>query len=203
MDSRLPHSSPLPDPADSELSPAADPTASRPLVEVERVRTAYERNAKALSLRASVGQGTAVTKVRLHPGLTTEITDGAWTLTGGYPVKSGGDAAGPDPGVFARTALGHCLAVGYALHAANLGLPFTALEVEIHADYDARAIYGVADDVPVGYTQVRYVVRVESDAPEAEILRLLDQADAQSSILGVFSQPQEMRREVVISRPGG
>ena len=36
------------------------------------IRTALERNVKAVTLRPSIGQGTAITKVRLNPGLACD-----------------------------------------------------------------------------------------------------------------------------------
>ncbi len=78
----------------------------------EQIKLAFERNAKAMSLRPSVGQGTAVTKVRLRDGLTCDVEDGNWKLTVDGPAKSGGDGRGPDPGVYGRMALGSCLAIG-------------------------------------------------------------------------------------------
>lgn len=167
----------------------------------ERIRDRFERNARAVSLRPGVGQGTAVTRARLRDGLTCEIEEGRWKLVADMSPKSGGDDRGPNPGILGRGALGSCLVIGYAMWAARLGVPIEALEVEVQADYDTRAEYGV-DDVPPGYLQIRYVVRVESDAPEEEILRVLDTADAHSSYLAVFGQPQDLRREVEIN-PGG
>ena len=68
-------------------------------------------------------------------------------------------------------ALGSCLAMGYVRWAAQLGVPLASVDVEVQADYDARGEYGVSDEPP-GYSEVRYCVRVESEAPEADVLRL-------------------------------
>ena len=140
----------------------------------EKIRTALERNARAVGLRPSVGQGTARTRVRLKAGLECEIEEGPWKLTVGVGEKSGGTNAGPDPGVLGRGALGSCLAIGYAMWAARLGVPIDALTVEVETDYDSRGELGVADDVPPGYTQVRYMVTVESAASEVDVRRVLD-----------------------------
>ena len=92
--------------------------------DTQKIRTAIERNAKAVTLRPSLGQGTAKTVVSLKPGLECEIVEGAWTLTVGMTEKSGGTNAGPNPGILGRGALGSCLAIGYAMWAARLGVPF-------------------------------------------------------------------------------
>ncbi|MGH7646075.1 MAG: OsmC family protein [Gemmatimonadales bacterium] len=165
----------------------------------DTIRVALERNVKAVSLRPAVGQGTAVTKVRLLPGLTAEASEGPWKLVVGMTEKYGGANAGPNPGIYGRTALGSCLAIGYGMWAARLGVPIDALEVEVQADYDVRGELGVAADVPPGYTEMRYVVRVESPASEAEVLRVLDTADRYSSYRDDFARAVPLRREVQVT----
>src|SRR5262245_38272078 len=141
------------------------------------IATAIERNVKAVSLRPAVGQGTAVTKVRLRDGLKCDIHDGPWTLVAGMTEKYGGDNAGPNPGVFGRAALGSCLVMAYAMWAARLGVPIDSLEVEIQADYDVRGELGVLDSVRPGYERMRYIVTVSSPASAEEVNRWLETAE--------------------------
>jgi uncharacterized OsmC-like protein len=168
----------------------------------QQLKTVIDRTVKALSLRPSIGQGTAVTRVRLTEGLACAIEDGPWRLTADISPKHGGSDAGPNPGVLGRAALGSCLAIGYAMWAARLGVEITALEVEVQADYDARGQYGV-DGVPPGYTEIRYVVTVSADATESDILRVLDEADAHSPYLDLFTNAQSVRRELRMLAPAG
>jgi uncharacterized OsmC-like protein len=147
----------------------------------EEIRTAIERNVKAITLRPSIGQGTAVTKVRLREGLACDIQEGPWTLAAGMTEKYGGTNEAPNPGVLGRAAIGSCLALGYAMWAARLGVAIDSLEIEIHADYDVRGELGVSDDVRPGYSQIRYVVTVSSPASSEDVERWLDTADRYSS----------------------
>jgi uncharacterized OsmC-like protein len=145
------------------------------------VRTALERNIRAVTLRPSIGQGTAVTRARLRDDLACDIHDGPWSFVAGMTEKYGGSNAGPNPGVYGRAALGSCLVIGYAMWAARLGVPIDSLEIEIQADYDVRGELGVSDDVRPGYTAIRYIVSVSSPASAEEIERWLDTADRYSS----------------------
>jgi uncharacterized OsmC-like protein len=147
----------------------------------EQIRTSIERSVKAVTLKPSMGQGTAVTTVRLRDGLACDIQEGPWTLTAGMTEKYGGTNEAPNPGVLGRAALGSCLAIGYAMWAARLGVPIDSLDVEIHADYDVRGELGVSDEVRPGYSQIRYVVRVSSPASAEDVARWLDTADRYSS----------------------
>jgi len=168
---------------------------------MEKIRTAFERNARALKLKPAIGQGTAVTRVRLRQGLALDVEDGPWKLTVDMGSKSGGANSGPNPGVLARAALGSCLAVSYILWAAKRSLPLRSLEVEVQADYDARGYHGV-DNIRPGYQEMRYIVRVESDAPEADVLRVLDEADAHCDNLFLFADPLKITRTVQLNPQG-
>jgi len=164
------------------------------------IKTAIERTTKALSLKPSLGQSTGISKVRITNGLSCEIQEGDWKLKADMPASVGGNNAGPTPGVYGRAAFGSCLAIGYMMKAASMNIPIHSLEVEVHADYDDGAMFGTSDNKP-GYLQVKYVVTVESDAPEQSIIAMLDDADQHSPYLDVFSRAQDCRRELHILSP--
>jgi uncharacterized OsmC-like protein len=167
----------------------------------EEIRQAIERNVKAVSLRPSIGQGTAVTRVRLRPGLACDVEEGPWRFTVGMTDKYGGTNEGPNPGVYGRGAVGSCIAIGYGMWAARLGVPIDSLDVEIQADYDARGELGVAPEVPPGYLGMRYIVTVESSAPESDIVRMLDTADRHSSWRDDIARAVPISREVRVLAP--
>jgi uncharacterized OsmC-like protein len=164
----------------------------------EKLRDLLERNARAVALRPAVGLHTGKTTARLKPGLACEVEDGAWKLTVGVGEKSGGSNAGPSPGTLGRGALASCLAITYAMWAARLGVPLDSVEVEVQADYDSRGELGVSDDVPPGYTQVRYIVTVASGACEADVRRVIDTGDKYNPYRDVFSRANDVRRELKI-----
>ena len=166
---------------------------------VDVIRTALERNAKAVSLRPAVGQGTAISRARLRDGLSCDVQEGNWKLVVGMPQSMGGANEGPTPGVFGRAAFGTCLAISYGMWAARLEVSLESVEVDVYADYDARGELDALSDVRPGYLEIRYVVRIESSAPESDVLRVLDTADECSTFVDVFSNGVPLRREVQIS----
>ena len=103
------------------------------------------------------------------------------------------------PGTLGRAAFGTCLALSYAMWAARLGVPLESVEVEVHADYDARGELDASSDVRPGYLEVRYLVRVASPAPEEAVLRVLDTADRRSTFVDLFSNGVPLRRDVQIA----
>jgi uncharacterized OsmC-like protein len=166
------------------------------------IKTALERNVKAVTARPSVGQGTAVTTVTLHPGLTCAVQDGPWRFAVGMTEKYGGTNEGPNPGVYGRAALGACLAIGYGMWAARLDIPVRSLAVEVRARYDVRGELGADNSVRPGYSDIVYVVTIDTDASDADVERLLDTADRHSSWLDDIRNPVPVTRDVRIVRGG-
>ena len=117
------------------------------------IKNALEGSLKRIEANPSIGQGTAVTKVTLHPGLACEVEDGPWKFSGGMTEKYGGQNTGPNPGVYGRAALGTCLAIGYGMWAAKLEIQIRSLTVEVRARYDVRGDSGIDDSIrPVTLT---------------------------------------------------
>lgn len=161
------------------------------------LKEAFERNAKAIRLRPSKGQSTAVTKVRVRDGTTCEVESGSKRLVVDVGTQQGGNDAGPGPGILERAALGSCLAIGYASWAAHLEIPIGSIEVDVEGDMDARGQFGIAD-IPPGYKALRYSVRIESPAPEEQVQAMVEKADAHSPVLDDFSRAIPVTREVHI-----
>ena len=163
------------------------------------IRSALERNVKVVGARPSVGQGVAVSRASLGPGLSCEVTEGPWRFSVGMTEKYGGVNNGPNPGVYGRGALASCLAIGYSMWAARLGVPLTSLSVEVHASYDVRGELGVDDTVRPGYGEMRCVISIESDAPEADIRRLAETAERHSSWLDDLRHPVPVTSSVQLN----
>lgn len=171
---------------------------TQPTPAAARIKQVLDRNAQALELRPGLGRHTAVTKVRLGEELACQVEEGEWKLNVGMSLKSGGLGTAPNPGIYGRASLGSCLAIGYAMWAARMEVPIRSLEVEIQADMDARPEYGLCGAKP-GYEQVRCIVTVESDAPAADVRRVIDQANAGSSFLHIWRDPQDVVLDIRIN----
>jgi uncharacterized OsmC-like protein len=169
----------------------------------DEVRAALERNAGLLAARPGKGQLSASSRAVLKPGLECSVTEGPYALKVAMTTKYAGTGDGPSPGVLGRAALASCLALGYGMWAARLGVPLDSLEVEVTADFDVRGELGVSDDVRPGYGAVRYIVTVTSTSPEADVLRVLDTADRYSPYRDIFSRGVPLAREVRLSAAAG
>lgn len=167
------------------------------MADSKTIRKAFKRNKKALEKKPSIGQGTASTKIRVKNGTTCEITASGKKLVCDIGTEQGGNDAGPGPGILERGALGSCLAMGYSMWAAHLGITIDSIEVEVESDFDARGMFGVTKDPP-GFKELRYNVTIESAASEEEIRELIEKADAHSPVLDDFSRPIPVKRTINI-----
>lgn len=183
-------------------------TGTGPRVTTENVmntaatlRDHAELAARALADNPTMARSSGCTNVRLRGGLTCEIEDGRWRLVADLPEGAGGADAGPNPGVLMRSALGSCLAMDIFTWGVRLGVPVDAVDVEVRSELDARGMYGVSEEVPPGYSEVFYLVTIESSASEPDVLRVLEKAEAHNPRLYDFSHAIPVRRDVCIRRP--
>lgn len=167
----------------------------------QSISAALDRVEDAVTQHPSLGVGTERSKSTITDGLRCTSEEGDWQFESDLSEIMGGEGSGPSPGVLGRAALGSCLAIGYQMRAARLGVELTSVSVEIEADFDAAGILSLASPARPGYSEVRYHVSVESSAPEADVLRVLDEGDSLSPYHDVFSAQTPMKRTVSIEKP--
>lgn len=167
------------------------------MADPKKVKKAFERNRKLLTIKPTKGQYSTTTTVRLRDGTTCDVEHKNWKFTSDIGETEGGNDAGPGPSVLQRGALGSCLAIGYAKWAALLDVPIDSLEVEVEADVDARGAYGIGEVSP-GYQALRYRVIIESPASEEKIQEVIEKADQHSPVLMDFIEPVKVEREVKV-----
>jgi uncharacterized OsmC-like protein len=165
----------------------------------EKLQAALTRAENAFNKRPSLAKQDTVTAATVREGTLCEVVENGWKFVADMPETLGGTAKGPTPGTYVRSGLAACLAIGYSMRAAVLGVPIRRVQVELQADIDLRGIFCGIATVPT-YNGITYIVTVESDAPEADVQRVLDESDARSPYVDVFRRPQSLRRESKIVR---
>jgi uncharacterized OsmC-like protein len=167
------------------------------------IKELFERKASAMARRPAFGRGSGQAHVRLEAaGFRCEVAHGARTLLVDQPTSEGGADAGPHPGQLMRASLGACLAMGYRIWGARLGVAIDAVEVELTCEFDARGQLGVANDVAVGWQQVRFDVTITSGAPEGAVRNVVATADRLSPMLANLSGEVRRSHHLTILRPG-
>src|SRR6266851_1442704 len=125
----------------------------------EPIKELYKRDAKAafLTLKAKgAANDSAVTcKVETGRGLA---------LAGIHP-KAGGSGLELCSGDMLLEALIACAGVSMRAAAAVLEIPIRSVVVTAEGDVDLRGTLGVAEDVPVGFKDIRLAFEIDTDAP--------------------------------------
>lgn len=167
------------------------------------IGAALDRLDEVIAKRPTFGVDTDRSVSTVTDALRCTSEEGAWRFETDLPESMGGAGSGPSPGVLGRAALGSCLAMGYQMRAARLGVRMRSVRVEIEADYDIAGMLNLDAEARPGYSELRYHVHIESDAPEADLQRVVDEGDLLSPYRDVFAAATPMRRAVTIHTSEG
>jgi uncharacterized OsmC-like protein len=69
----------------------------------------------------------------------------------------------PNPQELLMAAFNACITVGYVAGASLRGINLESLEIRTKGELDLRGFLGLSDQVPPGYTNVDYEVRIKGD----------------------------------------
>lgn len=163
----------------------------------EKIKTAFERNEQVLTKQPGLGQKTGKVSVHLKNGLCCEVESGPWKFRSDMSQKVGGTATAPSPGVYEAGALGSCIAIMAKMWAAKLDVTINDINVEVAFDTDMSMLFGV-NDIPSHWKAIRYKVHVESNAPEADIRKVLDLAHDHSHVRGDLEHAFQIERTIEI-----
>lgn len=163
--------------------------------ENQKLKSAIQRAESIFTKKPSLAKSTDISTTRLEKELTCDCSEGDWRLSSDLSSDFGGNGGAPSPGVLIRASLGSCLAIGYSMWAARLNVEFRSIEVKVETEVDSGGLLGTNDCV-AGYSVVKYHVKIDSDASEAQINEIIDAADAHSPILDVFQRPVSCKRTI-------
>ena len=163
------------------------------------IGTAIERLEQALAGRPGFGVGTTRAVTTLTAGLRCTTDDGTWQIDADLNARLGGGGDAPTPTALLRAALGSCMAMTYRLRAARRGVPLTAVRVVVETDSAVAGMLLSDSPEPAGFRAVRYHVEVDSPAPAADVLAVLDEGDGLSPVLDALIRPNAVERTVTIT----
>ncbi|HKK44307.1 MAG TPA: OsmC family protein [Balneolaceae bacterium] len=171
------------------------------MLQNKSIKTSFERNVQAMTLKPEIAQNTKVIKAKYdHEGLACDIEFGSWKLKADMPEKAGGTETGPAPGDYMGTALASCQLISIVLWAAHYDVPVDNVELELQIDKDSRGLYGVGDQPP-RWSAMTFNIEIESTAPETEIRKVLDAANAHSPMRDNLEHAFAINRKVTITTP--
>ena len=102
----------------------------------------------------------------------------------GEPEVLCGTNAGANPVEFLLHALAGCMTTTMAFHCAARGIEIESISSELRGDIDVQGFLGLRDDVPKGYSQIRAVLKVKSDAPAEQLEELAKMSPVYNTLKG-------------------
>jgi uncharacterized OsmC-like protein len=161
------------------------------------LRERYTKDAAAafLTLRATgtPDDGTVTCKVETGRGLA---------VAGIHP-KAGGSGLELCSGDMLLEALVACAGVSLKAAATMLDIPLKSASVTAEGDVDFRGTFGVSEDVPVGFQEIRLRVDVDTDVSEDKRNQLLDLVERYCVVFQTLrNSPKTEVRLYAASSPG-
>lgn len=129
--------------------------------------------------------------------LTTTISVRRHRIVVGQTAPLGADE-GPSPVELVLGALGTCQQVVLQVHAQLLGIAVTAIRVEVEGDLDPRGFFAAAE-VPVGFSEVRYTVHLESDADADRLAELISRSERFCPVSEIIAEPTPLSGSYVVN----
>ncbi len=96
------------------------------------------------------------------------------------PEALGGTDTAADPVELLLSALTSCVSIGLITRAADRGIDFDELEIEVEGALDLRGYFGLDENIRPGYEGLEYTVRIQSDADPVVIEQLLRETEQSS-----------------------
>jgi uncharacterized OsmC-like protein len=90
------------------------------------------------------------------------------TIVADEPCELLGTDCAPNPQELLMAAVNACMMVGYVAGASLKGIDLESVEIRTSGTLDLRGFLGLSDDVPPGYEEVDYEVRIKGDGSPAD-----------------------------------
>jgi uncharacterized OsmC-like protein len=122
----------------------------------------------------------------------------SFTILSDEPEELLGRASAPNPQELLMAGLNACMGVGYVALCALNDIKVESLEIESDGDLDLRGFLGIDPEVPAGYPELRYQVRIRCTGTEEQLREIHEMVMATSPNFYNLSRPVKLVPELVI-----
>jgi uncharacterized OsmC-like protein len=127
-----------------------------------------------------------------------ERIDREFRITVDEPTQLLGTDRAPNPQELLMTAVNACMMVGYVAGASIRGVEIESLEIETKGELDLRGFLGLDDQVPAGYRQIDYDVRIKGKGTPAQFEEIHRSVLATSPNFFNMSRPVKMNGNLIL-----
>lgn len=104
-----------------------------------------------------------------------------------HPAVLTGADNGPLPVELVLAGLASCLTAGIGNIASARGVELHAVESTVEGDIDLQGILGLSDEVRNGYSEIRVDFRIEGDADDETLRKIVEQSKARSAVFDIIT----------------
>src|SRR6266446_9764253 len=114
------------------------------------------------------------------------------------PSELGGTNRFANPQEHLLAALNACMMVGYVAQCAVRGITLESLEIETDGEIDLRGFLGIDPNVPPGYENLSYIVRIKGSGTKEEFAEVHEAVMATSPNFYNVSRPVALKPTLVV-----
>jgi uncharacterized OsmC-like protein len=120
----------------------------------------------------------------LGGAMNTTSRKSPFIIAGDHPPELLGTNKGPASPEVLLAALGHCIANGFAIYGAAMGIPIESLAVDLEGDIDLQGMLGLPEPGKVrpGYQEIRATYYVKSNASRDQLEKLAKMSEDLSPV---------------------
>jgi uncharacterized OsmC-like protein len=119
-----------------------------------------------------------------------------------YGEAAGGENQAPNPIELLLASFAACIEAAFFEFAEHEGLAVTSVEAEVEGTLDLRGLFMI-DDIPAGFREVRYVLRVASPDDESRVRALAEKVLEHCPVVDSLKKPTPVRGEIVVNGSAG
>ena len=114
----------------------------------------------------------------------TKLKHETFKIEGDHPKEFLGTDKGPSAVEITLSALGHCIAGGWGVNGAALGVPLESVRIEVEGDLDPQGMLGLPEPgkVRAGFQNIRVTHYVKSTAPKEKLEQVKQMAEDLSPV---------------------
>jgi uncharacterized OsmC-like protein len=114
------------------------------------------------------------------------------------PTELGGSNRFANPQEYLMAAMNACMTVGYVAQCAVRGIALDSLVIETEGDIDLRGFLGLDPNVPAGYDNLRYTVRIKGNGTKEQFAEIHQAVMATSPNFYNLSRAVSLRPNLVV-----
>ncbi|HEX9855530.1 MAG TPA: OsmC family protein [Acidimicrobiia bacterium] len=116
-----------------------------------------------------------------------QLHEASHTFDADHPRQLVGTDQGPTPAEYLLHALAACITAGIGNIAAARGVTLRSVESTVTGDIDLMGLLGLDETVRNGYQGIEVRVRIEGDASDDELRRVIERSVARSAVFDVLT----------------